>query len=83
YLAAQLASLPDVRVCTNQLQINMVFFEISKAIDEAKLIAHLNESGIKSNGTEDGQWRFVCHWQIGKEEIDKIIAAMKVALAAA
>jgi threonine aldolase len=83
YLAEQLAALPDVHVCTEQLQINMVFFEISKAIDEAKLLAHLSECGIKSNGTEDGQWRFVCHWQIGKEEINKVIAAMKEALAAA
>ncbi|WP_293937411.1 low-specificity L-threonine aldolase [Iodobacter sp.] len=83
YLGKKLAELPNVRVCTDQLQINMVFFEITQPVDEAKILAHLSECGIKSNGTEAGQWRFVCHWQVGRAEIDRVIAAMKEALAAA
>lgn len=81
YLASQLATLPDVQVCMDQLQINMVFFEITKPVNEEKLLAYLAKCGIKSNGTEAGQWRFVCHWQIGKAEIDQVITAMKAGLA--
>jgi threonine aldolase len=60
YLADQLSQIPGVKVKTDRLDINMVFFEMGpEVIPEQKLIDHFFANGIKINGIEDGEWRFV------------------------
>ncbi len=78
YLAEQLSKLPGVKVNTERLNIDMVFFEIGeKTIPEKTLVEGLYEKNIKINGTEDGEYRYVTHVGVTKEDIDYVIKCMK------
>jgi len=70
YLAEELSKLPGVKVKWDRLDIDMVFFEIGEdVIKESVLIKKLYEKNIKINGTEDGEYRFVTHIGVSKEDI--------------
>ena len=78
YLAEELSKLPGVKVKWDRLDIDMVFFEIGEdVIKESVLIKKLYEKNIKINGTEDGEYRFVTHIGVSKEDIDYVINCMK------
>jgi threonine aldolase len=56
----------------------MVFFEMGEdVIKESVLIEKLYEKNIKINGIEDGEYRFVTHIGVSKEDIDYVINCMK------
>lgn len=78
YLADRLEEIESCRVCRNRLDINMVFFALPESvIGESALIAGLSEAGIKINGQEDGEYRFVTNYGVSAEDIDKVLEAMK------
>lgn len=78
YLAEQLSNLPGVTVKQERTAINMVFFTLPESIiKEADFIEGLLNAGIKSNGTEDGEYRFVTHYGIDRFAIDQTIQTMK------
>lgn len=78
YLAEQLATLPGVTVKQERTAINMVFFTLPESIiKEEDFIAGLLNAGIKSNGTEDGEYRFVTHYGVDRFAIDQTIQTMK------
>lgn len=78
YLAEELSKLPGVKIKKDRLDIDMVFFEMSKEIiNESVLIEKLYEKNIKINGIEDGEYRFVTHIGVSKEDIDYVINCMK------
>ena len=77
YFAQKLAALPGVQVAMETVQINMIFFAIDKeGFDAEGFPAAMKEKGILINGQEDGQFRFVTHYWVGKEQIDQVIEAM-------
>jgi threonine aldolase len=78
YLANKLKELNFIEILENRRDINMVFFKIEKThFDEEKFINYLYKNNIKINSTENGEWRFVTHYWINKENIDFAIKKIK------
>ena len=78
YLASQLNSFDFISVIYDRLDINMVFFTMPDSIiTENLFISKLLEKGIKINGTECGEYRFVTNNDISKEDIDYVIKTIK------
>jgi len=78
YLARELSKLPGVSVMKDRLDIDMVFFQMPEdVIKESVLIEKLYEKKIKISGAEAGEYRFVTHIGISKEDIDYVIGCMK------
>lgn len=78
YLAEELSKLPGVKVKEDRLHIDMVFFEMGEdIIKESVLIEKLYEKNIKISGTEAGEYRFVTHIGVTREDIDYVINCMK------
>ena len=75
YLASLLKEIPNVVVDEKMRDINMVFFDIE---DERKyhLDRFLEEHGVKILPYEAG-FRFVTHYEIAKNEIEKVIVLLK------
>ncbi|WP_374496939.1 low-specificity L-threonine aldolase [Vogesella indigofera] len=82
YLAEQLAALPGISVNLDDVHINMVWFRLPDTLDSGQLMAALAAAGIKANGPEHGLMRLVTHWQIGRADIDRIVAVFASVLAA-
>jgi len=56
----------------------MVFFKMGEDVIPEKVLAErLLEKNIKINGAEDGEYRFVAHIGVTKEDIDYVISCMK------
>lgn len=69
-LAGKLSSIPGVRVFIEDVQINMVFFDIRETgYEPERLVKELLNMGIKINPPEDGVFRLVTHYWIGKEDV--------------
>ncbi len=78
YFAEELSKLNGVIVKKDRLDIDMIFFEMGDDIIQEKiLIEKLFEKNIKISGKEDGEYRFVTHWEITKEDIDFVINSIK------
>lgn len=76
YLADQLDAFENIQVIRNRLDINMVFFKMTGVVEE-KFIDDMLKAGIKINGTEDGEWRFVTNHDVDKHDIDAVIKTME------
>ena len=74
YMAHLLAELPGFEVDEDSLDINMVFFKTPKGLDGAGLASRLAGKGVLINPPEGGLCRFVAHYWIKKEHIDKVVA---------
>ncbi len=78
YLADRLEEFESCHVHRNRLDINMVFFTLTESvISESTLIAGLNTEGIRINGQEDGEYRFVTNHGVSIKDIDKVIETIK------
>lgn len=78
YMAERLSEIPGVEVIKDRLDIDMVFFKMGEdVIPENILVEKLYEKNIKINGSEDGEYRFVAHIGVTKEDIDYVINCMK------
>lgn len=74
YLALSLDEIPSVHIAWDRLDLNMVFFTLDEDIDLAE---ELGERGILANPLDLGEYRFVTHIDTTKEDIDRLILAMK------
>lgn len=76
YMALCLDEIPCVNIAWDRLDINMVFFTLE---DKGKidLAQELALRGILINPPEEGEFRFVTHIDVNKEDIDRLILAMK------
>lgn len=78
YMADKLSEIPSLKVIEDRLAINMVFFTLSESvIKEADLIEGMLAHDIKINGTEEGEYRFVTHHGITRDDIDKMVKVFK------
>ena len=77
YLGEKLSELSYVDINTDNIHINIVFFDLN--IREADgLIPYLLENGIKMNGAEHGNtFRIVTHNWVSREDIDKTVELIK------
>lgn len=78
YMADQLETISGLTVLRERLAINMVFFTLPESIiKESTLVEGLLAEGIKVNGTEDAEYRFVTHWGVSQADVDQTIQVMK------
>lgn len=78
YMAEKLSEIPGVEVIKERMDIDMVFFTMGEdVIPEKVLVEKFLEKNIKINGSEDGEYRFVAHINVKKEDIDYVISCMK------
>ena len=81
-LAEKLSDIEGVKVLDERLDINMVFCEIKLKDSEEKFVAQLLSEGIKINGSEDGEFRFVTNYWTPESAVHKLVDAIKNALGA-
>ena len=78
YLADRLEEIESCHVHRDRLDINMVFFTLNESvISESALIEGLNSEKIKITGQEAGEYRFVTHYGVTTEDIDKVVQTAK------
>ncbi len=78
YMAKCLAEIPGIKLNYEDVQINMVFFDMEETgISSEKLVKELLDKGIKINGAEDGLIRYVTNNDVTREDIDYTIQCMK------
>jgi threonine aldolase len=78
YMAEKLEEIPGVKVIKERLDIDMVFFTMGEdVIPEKVLVDKFLEKNIKINGSEGGEYRFVSHIGVTKQDIDFVINTMK------
>ncbi len=79
YLANLLAQIPGIKVCKDQLDINMVFFYLDLSLfniaSHQELLAKLKSQKILINAPENGQFRLVTHYWIKRHDIEKTYQA--------
>jgi threonine aldolase len=79
YLRERLAEIPGIRVAMDKADINLVFFhwEGMDAGFLAALKAKLKENGILIDGSPAGDFRYVLHYGIEREDVDRTVELMK------
>jgi len=77
YLAGLLGGVPGLEVDTGALDINMVFFRLPAGSDSDGLASHLKANKVLINPPELGLCRFVTHYWIDREAIDRVAALMR------
>ena len=78
YMASKLSEIKGINVDFTRRDINMVFFTIDEGLVEDKvLVDTLFDAGIKINGIEDGEYRFVTNNGVTKEDIDFAVNKLK------
>lgn len=78
YMAQRLQKMPGVTLDMNSVEINMVFFQLDapkEVIDS--LPEKMLEAGVKINGIEDGEFRFVTTHDTSREDIDRALDAFE------
>lgn len=76
YMAKKLSELKGVEVDLDSVQINMVFFRVDRPADLIDgLPEKMLEKGIKINGEDLGEFRFVTSNDVSKEDIDYVVSA--------
>ncbi len=82
YMALRLKEIEGIEIDEDRLDINMVFFKASEEVlDSEKVVQGLYDRGIKINGPEGGEWRFVTNKDVKREDIDRMMIALKELLA--
>ena len=77
YMAEKLSEIDAITVMEDRLDINMVFCKIKMKQTEASFVEKLNQEGIKINGSEDGEYRFVTNYWTPIEAVDKLCKVIK------
>jgi len=78
YLAERLMSIPGIKLNYEDVQIDMVFFDMEETgISPDKLVDELLKKGIKINGAEGGLMRFVTNNDVTREDIDYTVQCIK------
>jgi threonine aldolase len=78
YLADELLKIPGVKLNKEDIHINMVFFNMAETkVDSDLLVKAFLEKGIKINGAENGEMRFVTNYWVTKEDINFVVKTFK------
>lgn len=78
YLADELSKIDGINIKWDRLDIDMVFFTInSMNISSDELVSKLYAKNIKINGISEGEFRFVTHVGVSKQDIDYVVSCLK------
>jgi threonine aldolase len=75
-LAEGLASLPHIALDLDTVQTNIVFFEIEAPLTGEQLAAGLKSAGVRFNAFGPTTFRFVTHYAISRDDIERVLLAM-------
>ena len=74
YMAEKLSKIDGVTLDMSSVEINMVFFKLDRPADVINTLPDkMLAENILINGIEDGEFRFVTHNDISKQDIDTAI----------
>lgn len=77
-LGRELSKIPGIDVNIDDIQINMVFFNMqSTGYDPEKLVNELLNRGIKVNPPENGVMRFVTNYWITTDDVHYIVDSVR------
>jgi threonine aldolase len=77
-LGNELSKIPGISVYFDDIQISMVFFDMSgTGYDTNRLVKMFYEKGIKINPSEGGLMRFVTNYWVTKKDIYFVINTLK------
>jgi len=77
-LGDELAKIPGIEVFFDDIQINMVFFDMQgTGVEPRKLVSELYQRGIKVNGPENGIMRFVTNYWVSTEDVHEVIRCVR------
>ena len=74
YLALGLEEIEGIEVAKDRLDLNMVFFTLKDKVDLAQ---ELLKRGILVNPEEEGEYRLVTHIGTSREDVDRLVLALK------
>lgn len=78
YMTEKLLEMPEISLKPENVQIDMVYFDIVKeGFDAAAFTDYLFNNGVKINNDWPLEFRYVAHNDISREDIDKVISLMK------
>ena len=78
YMTEKLLEMPEISLKPENVQIDMVYFDIVKeGFDAAAFTDYLFNNGVKINNDWPLEFRYVAHNDISREDIDKVIGLMK------
>jgi len=77
YLAELLKDIPGITVNTDDVHINMVFFQIEKPVSGEYITCELKKEGILANPPDKGTMRLVTHYYIKREHIEKTVQVLR------
>jgi threonine aldolase len=75
YLADRLSEFDFIEIDPSKVEINMVFFKAS--FDAQKFYDYMKKNDVKINLPDEGIYRFVTHYYIGKNDVEKIAELIK------
>ena len=77
-LGRELSGIYGIKVKSDDIHINMVFFDMSAAgIESGRLVKEFYARGIKINPPEDGIMRFVTNYWVSRDDVLYIVKTMK------
>lgn len=77
-LGEELSKIDGIQVRQEDIHINMVFFSMKDTgCSSEKLVSGLYEKGIKINGEENGEVRFVTNHWVTKEDVMHVVNCVK------
>jgi len=78
YIMERLMEMPEISLKPENVQIDMVYFEIRKEdFDAAAFTDYLLTNRVKINNDWPLEFRYVAHNDISRDDIDKVIGLMK------
>jgi threonine aldolase len=72
YLATELAKIPGITLQTAKPDINMVFFA-APSLDPLAFKGFMADNGVLISEPEAGYYRFVTHYWIKREHVDRVL----------
>ncbi|MDF2674649.1 MAG: low-specificity L-threonine aldolase [Clostridiales bacterium] len=76
--AEEISKMDKINVKMDRLDINMVYFEIQGSpISSEELVEVLKQKGIKINGIDKGEYRFVTNKDVTREDVLYVVEILK------
>ncbi|MDO4800080.1 MAG: low-specificity L-threonine aldolase [Bacillota bacterium] len=77
FLAEALADIPGIQVFFDRCAINMVFLTIDSPISDEEFVRRLDEKGFVISGVWEGEYRFVTHNDVTREDAQRFADSVR------
>jgi len=81
FLAYELSKIQGIKVHLEDIHINIVFFDMKETgFSSDKLVKEFLARGIKINGEDGGEMRFVTNYWVTEDDVDFVVKSLKEVL---